>query len=118
MRVAFYAITILCGLGSAAAAQQQAPAAAPVGVITAQRKPIAKTLDFVGRVEAIERVEIRARITGYLESVAGVMAGAMADGVTVDGVTLTGNRIFGHPGLVKEAARNSAHLSLARLLIA
>src|SRR6476659_6902711 len=88
MRVAFYAITILCGLGSAAAAQQQAPAAAPVGVITAQRKPIAKTLDFVGRVEAIERVEIRARITGYLESVAGVMAGAMADGVTVDGVTL------------------------------
>ena len=92
--------------------------AAPVGVITAQRKPIAKTLDFVGRVEAIERVEIRARITGYLESVAGVMAGAMADGVTVDGVTLTGNRIFGHPGLVKEAARNSAHLSLARLLIA
>jgi membrane fusion protein (multidrug efflux system) len=69
MRVAFYAITILCGLGSAAAAQQQAPAAAPVGVITAQRKPIAKTLDFVGRVEAIERVEIRARITGYLESI-------------------------------------------------
>ena len=67
MRVAFYAITILCGLGSAAAAQQQAPAAAPVGVITAQRKPIAKMLDLVGRVEAIERVEIRARITGYLE---------------------------------------------------
>jgi len=51
-------------------------------------------------------------------AVAGVMAGAMADGVTVDGVTLTGNRIFGHPGLVKEAARNSAPLRLARLLIA
>ena len=69
MRVAFYAIPILCVLVVAATAQQQAPPATSVGVITAQRKPIAKTADFVGRVEAIERVEIRARITGYLESI-------------------------------------------------
>jgi membrane fusion protein (multidrug efflux system) len=40
-----------------------------VGVVTAAQKPIAKSLDFVGRVEAIDRVEIRARVTGYLDAV-------------------------------------------------
>jgi membrane fusion protein, multidrug efflux system len=40
-----------------------------VGVVTAERKPVSGALDFVGRVEAINRVEIRARITGYLEAV-------------------------------------------------
>ena len=45
------------------------PAAIPVGVVTAERKPVTKTLDFVGRVEAIQRVEVKARITGYLEDV-------------------------------------------------
>jgi membrane fusion protein (multidrug efflux system) len=68
MRVALYAMPILCVLVVAATAQQTPPVTS-VGVITAQRKPIAKTLDFVGRVEAIERVEIRARITGYLEAI-------------------------------------------------
>jgi len=40
-----------------------------VGVSTAARKPVAKLLNFVGRVEAVDRVEIRARVTGYLEEV-------------------------------------------------
>jgi membrane fusion protein (multidrug efflux system) len=35
-----------------------------VGVVTADLKPITKSLDFVGRVEAINRVEIKARVTG------------------------------------------------------
>ena len=48
---------------------QQQPTAVPVGVAKAERKPIAKAGDFVGRVEALSRVEIRARITGYLEEV-------------------------------------------------
>src|SRR5215469_3915026 len=51
------------------AQQQQAPAAVPVGVVKVERKPIAESLDFVGRVEAINRVEIRARVTGFLEDV-------------------------------------------------
>ncbi len=54
---------------SAFAQQQQAPAVVPVGVVKAEKKPIAKTLNFVGRVEAIDRVEVRARVTGYLEAV-------------------------------------------------
>jgi membrane fusion protein (multidrug efflux system) len=40
-----------------------------VGTVTAQRKALDKALDFVGRVEAVGRVEVRARVTGYLEAV-------------------------------------------------
>ncbi|MDR3465898.1 MAG: efflux RND transporter periplasmic adaptor subunit [Xanthobacteraceae bacterium] len=47
----------------------KAPDAIPVGVVTAEKKAVARTLDFVGRVEAPQRVEVKARITGYLESV-------------------------------------------------
>jgi membrane fusion protein (multidrug efflux system) len=54
---------------SQAVAQQAPSAAVPVGVARAERKPITKAGDFVGRVEAISRVEIRARITGFLDEV-------------------------------------------------
>jgi membrane fusion protein (multidrug efflux system) len=52
-----------------AQAQPQAPTAIPVGVVKAERTAITKTMKFVGRVEAIDRVEVRARVTGYLEAV-------------------------------------------------
>src|SRR5436305_3398991 len=67
MRIVVCLVLSICGFAFPAQAQQQPAQAAPVGVVTAERKPITKGLDFVGRVEAIERVEIRARITGYLE---------------------------------------------------
>jgi len=41
----------------------------PVGVVTAERKSVTRSQDFVGRVEAVQRVEVRARITGFLEKV-------------------------------------------------
>jgi membrane fusion protein, multidrug efflux system len=47
-------------------AQQGAPS---VGTVYAQHKPIARTAGFVGRVVAIDSVQIRARVTGYLEAV-------------------------------------------------
>ena len=47
----------------------QKPTAISVGVVIAERKPTAKALDFVGRVEATNRVDVRARVTGYLEEV-------------------------------------------------
>jgi membrane fusion protein, multidrug efflux system len=47
-------------------AQQEA---VPVGTVYAERKPVANTLDFVGRVEAIDRVTIQARVKGYLDAV-------------------------------------------------
>jgi membrane fusion protein, multidrug efflux system len=68
MRTAFCAALLVGGLVLPASAQQQ-PTEVPVGVVKAERKPIADALDFVGRVEAINRVEIKARVTGFLEQV-------------------------------------------------
>ena len=69
MRVSIAVIFLFLGLIASAAAQQSAPPAVPVGTIAATRKPIARTADFVGRVQAIDRVEVQARITGYLHEV-------------------------------------------------
>ena len=69
MRVSLGAAVLFLGVIASAAAQQSGPPAVPVGTIAAVRKPIARTADFVGRVQAIDRVEIQARITGYLEEV-------------------------------------------------
>jgi membrane fusion protein, multidrug efflux system len=49
--------------------QKAAPQAVPVTTVIAQEKPVAKAKDFVGRIEAMERVEVRARVTGYLDAV-------------------------------------------------
>jgi membrane fusion protein, multidrug efflux system len=57
-------LTLLCVLS--ADAQEKA---APVGTVYAQRQQVAQTRDFVGRVNAINRVEIQARVKGYLEAV-------------------------------------------------
>jgi membrane fusion protein (multidrug efflux system) len=62
-------VLAICGLILPTYAQQGAPATVPVGTVKAERKAVAKTLEFVGRVEAINRVEIKARVTGYLEAV-------------------------------------------------
>ena len=53
-------------LVTASNAQQQT---VPVGTVYAERKPIAQSRDFVGRIEAIDRVSIQARVKGYLEAV-------------------------------------------------
>src|ERR1700736_6221450 len=55
-----------CLLVAPANAQQGTPS---VGTVYAERKPIAQTLDLVGRVEAIDRVSIQARVKGYLDAV-------------------------------------------------
>jgi membrane fusion protein (multidrug efflux system) len=69
MRVAVVAVLAVLGLSLPADAQQQPPAAVPVGVVKAELRPIANTLEFVGRVDAINRVEVRARVNGFLEGV-------------------------------------------------
>jgi len=47
----------------------QQPTAIPVGTVAAELRPITKAADFVGRVEAMERVDLRARVTGFLQAV-------------------------------------------------
>jgi membrane fusion protein, multidrug efflux system len=54
---------------STADALAQQPAAIQVGVVPAEKIALADTNRFVGRIEAIERVDIRARVTGFLEKV-------------------------------------------------
>jgi membrane fusion protein, multidrug efflux system len=59
-------LVFLCGFVAPSDAQQQT---VPVGTVYAERKPIAQTRDFVGRIEAIDRVSVQARVKGYLEAV-------------------------------------------------
>ncbi|MCL8382802.1 efflux RND transporter periplasmic adaptor subunit [Xanthobacter aminoxidans] len=54
-------------IGARPALAQQGPI--PVGVVAAELKPIADAMEFVGRVEAPERVDIRARVKAMLEAV-------------------------------------------------
>lgn len=76
MRFSVRAAMCLYGLALASApvgdpgrALAQAPAAARVGTVLAALEPINPSQDYVGRVEAIERVNVRARVTGYLDAV-------------------------------------------------
>jgi membrane fusion protein, multidrug efflux system len=71
MRAIATAMVVFFGAAAPLVAQQsQAPTAIPVSVVAAENKPVTKSADFVGRVQAIQRVEIKARVTGYLEKVA------------------------------------------------
>jgi membrane fusion protein, multidrug efflux system len=65
--VAVLALNVVAAIP--AAAQQAQPAAVPVGTVYAERQAISNIRDFVGRVEATGRVDIRARVQGYLEQV-------------------------------------------------
>lgn len=53
----------------ALSANAQMPGGPPpaVGIVEAARRPVTESTEFIGRVEAINRVDIRARITGFLE---------------------------------------------------
>jgi membrane fusion protein, multidrug efflux system len=63
---------LLAGLvttgASGAALSQSAPGGPPaVGIVEATRRPITETSEFLGRIEAINRVNVVARVTGFLE---------------------------------------------------
>ena len=68
MRAALCA-ALMFSLATPISAQQGAPAAVPVGTVVAERKPISKALAYVGRVEAVNRVQIVARVKGFLEEI-------------------------------------------------
>jgi membrane fusion protein (multidrug efflux system) len=48
---------------------QPAGQATPVGTVVAEKKNVTQATTFVGRVQAKDRVEVRARVTGYLDEV-------------------------------------------------
>lgn len=68
-----YIVVVLAGLAAGAALHFPAlaqPAGAPlpaVGYIEAVQKDVTPSRNFVGRIEAVARAELRARVTGFLE---------------------------------------------------
>ncbi len=60
---------VLLAAVAAPPAQAQAPAATRVGTVLAEKQPVNPAKEFVGRIEAVERVSVRARVTGYLQEV-------------------------------------------------
>ncbi|MGK7865053.1 efflux RND transporter periplasmic adaptor subunit [Falsiroseomonas sp. E2-1-a4] len=70
LRAAFSGLAALLGLGllSGPAQAQFGPQGPPaVGVVAVERRPVTERTEFVGRVEAQNRVDLRARITGFLQ---------------------------------------------------
>lgn len=61
------ALALLMAAAMPAAAQFGPQGPPVVGVQLAERRPITETIEFVGRIEATDRVNIRARVTGFLE---------------------------------------------------
>jgi membrane fusion protein, multidrug efflux system len=58
---------VTTGAGGAVLAQS-APGGPPaVGIVEATRRPITETNEFLGRIEAVNRVSVVARVTGFLE---------------------------------------------------
>ncbi|WP_439594614.1 efflux RND transporter periplasmic adaptor subunit [Falsiroseomonas sp.] len=58
----------LCLLAGPAQAQFGPQGPPAVGVLAVERRPVTESTEFVGRVEAQNRVELRARVTGFLEA--------------------------------------------------
>jgi RND family efflux transporter MFP subunit len=58
-----------CSSEAAQAAATMAPMAPPVSVAEVLQRKITDYQEFTGRVEAVERVELRPRVSGYIESV-------------------------------------------------
>lgn len=62
----FAALSVIAGPLSASAQQPQAPA---VGVVAAARKPITQSSEYIGRIQAKDRVNIVARVAAFLDKV-------------------------------------------------
>ena len=62
-----FLLAAMLSLAPAANAQQAPGQPIPVGTVIATKQPVNRGVDFVGRVEAIDRVEVRARVTGFLQ---------------------------------------------------
>ncbi|HVC60622.1 MAG TPA: efflux RND transporter periplasmic adaptor subunit [Acetobacteraceae bacterium] len=69
LRVPACLLAALIGLSLGHAWAQQRPGGPPpaVGVVRARMRPITETSEFVGRIQAVERVALVARVTAFLE---------------------------------------------------
>jgi multidrug efflux system membrane fusion protein len=68
---------------TAAAQAKASPPAMPVTVATVLERPITEWDEFSGRLEAIDRVDVRSRVSGYIESVHFVPGSVVSKGATL-----------------------------------
>ncbi|BBO10847.1 MULTISPECIES: efflux RND transporter periplasmic adaptor subunit [unclassified Bradyrhizobium] len=67
VRLGLLAASLVTLLAGEPARPQPAPPAPAVGVVEAARRPITESSEFLGRIEAINQVNIAARVTAFLE---------------------------------------------------
>jgi multidrug efflux system membrane fusion protein len=67
--LAFLFPALLAGCGKGSAPQAGPAGGPPVTVAAAIEKDIIETDEFPGRIEAVEQVEIRGRVTGYIQAI-------------------------------------------------
>lgn len=67
MRALRVGLVLLVATAGAVAAQQAGPVPS-VGVITATMRDVTQTSGYVGRVQSVDKAELRARVTGFLEN--------------------------------------------------
>lgn len=67
MRLVLAALLALGLVGPVARAQQPGQPPPAVGVVQAERRPITESNEFIGRIRAVNRVDLRARVTGFLQ---------------------------------------------------
>ena len=71
LRMARYAVLLVLGTfpWDRLHAQPAAGQPTPVGTVLAEKREVAQATTFVGRVQAKDRVDVKARVTGYLDEV-------------------------------------------------
>jgi membrane fusion protein (multidrug efflux system) len=68
MRLTGYLLSLALLLSVASVAHAQAPSGPPsVGIVRAEQTAITETSEFIGRVQAIERVALTARVTAFID---------------------------------------------------
>ena len=61
-------VALLAAVAWFGGAQAQAPSGPPaVGVVHATRQAVTETSEFIGRIQAVDRVSLTARVTAFLE---------------------------------------------------
>src|SRR5229473_7155342 len=63
------AVVVLLSWGALGAAEAQAPPAPAVGVRAAEIRGVARAYEFIGRIGAINTVQLRARVEGFLDKI-------------------------------------------------
>src|SRR6266566_6722937 len=63
------ALLALVSWGTLRAAEAQAPPAPSVGVRAAEIRGVARSYEFIGRIAAINTVQLRARVEGFLDKI-------------------------------------------------